>query len=166
MFSRTTTELLIIRENASAKPPRIMESIELPPTERTAKVISTDNGIEKNTWTNKVDDVRASIDAGVPANLGINWYESFFDPLVKPRADRKAGQSQGRDYWVGLEGTNWGEIAGGHDITVVAASDLRQAFGLCNTWGLQYPFIVWLPYSAYERLMSEDGETGIPVDRK
>ena len=49
MFSSTTTELSINRENASAKPPKIMLLIELPASARTMNVARAERGIEKRT---------------------------------------------------------------------------------------------------------------------
>ena len=51
MFSSTTTELSIRRENASASPPSTMLLIELPPSESAMNAASAESGIEKNTAT-------------------------------------------------------------------------------------------------------------------
>lgn len=128
------------------------------------------HGITAYRWTKSSDDVRAAIAAGKPVTLGINWYRQFSSPLQVRRLD-----DQGKpltefgieryDWVIGGLGVQWGPIDGGHAITVVGASDQRQAFALCNTWGFSYPFIVWLPYSAFTRLMNEDGEAGIVTDR-
>jgi hypothetical protein len=127
------------------------------------------DGIDSNKWARSVDEIRTSIAAGLPVNLGINWYRQFSDPVQRPRLDDHGRPlilfKQPRfDYWVGI-GESWGPIEGGHAITTVAASDRREAVGLCNTWGTSYPFIVWLPYRSVERLLSEDGEAGVIVDR-
>ena len=45
MFSKTTTELSMRRENASASPPRIIALTELSPKERATKVASAESGI-------------------------------------------------------------------------------------------------------------------------
>ena len=51
MFSSTTTELSIRRENASASPPSTMLLTELPPTDSAMKVAKAESGMEKNTAT-------------------------------------------------------------------------------------------------------------------
>lgn len=126
------------------------------------------HGISANRWATTVDEVRAAIAAGIPVNFGINWYRQFSNPQQAPRLD-----DQGKpikefgiaryDWYIGVG--QWGPVDGGHAITCVGASDIRQAFALCNTWGFSYPFIVWLPYRAFDRLMSEQGEAGIVTDR-
>src|ERR1700693_5108970 len=51
MFSRTTTELSISRENARARPPSTMLLIELPPNCSAIMVARAEIGIEKKTAT-------------------------------------------------------------------------------------------------------------------
>jgi hypothetical protein len=120
-------------------------------------------GISQNRWAKTVNEVRQAIWDNVPVNLGINWYRQFSDPTDVPRHGDKL-TSKRREYIIGAS-THWGVIDGGHAITIVGSSDERAAFALCNTWGYKYPFIVWLPYSAFTRLMGEDGEAGIVTDR-
>ncbi len=133
--------------------------------------VEVQQGIHSNKWTTLVDEVRGSINAGIPAVLGVNWYRQFSSPKVVPRLDENGKQKVffGQALWDHIIGPagfgSWGQVDGGHCICLVGASDRRQAFALCNTWGKSYPFIVWLPYSSYERLMREDGETGIIIDR-
>lgn len=121
-------------------------------------------GIVSNTWARQVDDIRAALASGTPVNFGINWYRQFSNPKEGPRyGDRPT--SQRREYIIGPSGEDWGPVDGGHAITCVGFSDKRQAFALCNTWGYTYPFIVWLPYASFARLIGEDGEAGIVADR-
>ena len=49
MFSSTTTELSIRRENASASPPNTMLLMEPPPSESRMTAVRAERGIEKNT---------------------------------------------------------------------------------------------------------------------
>ena len=49
MFSSTTTELSIRRENASARPPSTMLLMELPPSESAMNAASAESGMEKKT---------------------------------------------------------------------------------------------------------------------
>lgn len=39
------------------------------------------------------------------------------------------------------------------------------AVPLCNSWGLDYPRTVWLPAEIAQRLIDEDGEIGVLIDR-
>jgi hypothetical protein len=126
------------------------------------------HGIVANRWAQGVDEIRVSLAAGVPVNLGINWYRQFSNPQQKERLDDLGRPIvefgiQRYDWWIGI-GT-WGPIDGGHAITCIGYDDRRQAFALCNTWGLAYPFIVWIPYVSLRRLLAEEGEAGIVTDR-
>lgn len=123
--------------------------------------VEADEGIASNEWATTVDEIRAAIAAGIPVNLGINWYQEFGSPVEFPREGR--GSSR-KEYYIGTR-QHWGAVLGGHAITCVGASDKRQALALCNTWGMSYQFIVWLPYAAMTRLFSEEGEAGVVADR-
>lgn len=123
-----------------------------------------EEGISENRWITTVDEARAALFAKMPINLGINWYTQFSRPIEKPRHGDKP-TSRRREYWIDENVAVWGWVEGGHAITAVGASDKRQAFALCNTWGEGYPFLVWLPYKAFERLMQEQGECGVVTDR-
>jgi hypothetical protein len=96
------------------------------------------HGIASNRWARTVDEIRTSIADGTSGVLGINWYQNFDTPL--------------------------GRVEGGHAICYHRASDRRQAIGLVNTWGMRYP-VVWIPYEVVQRLIDEDGEAGVIVDR-
>lgn len=122
-----------------------------------------DEGIHSNEWATTVDEVRHAIARGIPVNLGINWYQEFGAPLEVPR-DAGHSKRQRVEYYIGSR-AHWGRVLGGHGITVVGASDARQAVAPCNTWGESYPFLVWLPYDALARLLGEEGEAGVVVDR-
>lgn len=123
--------------------------------------VELDEGIERNAWATDVDGIRQAIAAGIPVNLGINWYQEFGAPVRWPRESRGSPRYE---YYIGTA-ASWGRILGGHAITCVGASDKRQALALCNTWGTGYPFLVWLPYDAMTRLLHEEGEAGVVVDR-
>lgn len=128
------------------------------------------HGIAANRWATDIDDIRAAIAANIPVNFGINWYRQFSNPAQFPRLDDQGKPLvqfgiQRYDYIIGHRALAWGRIDGGHAITCVGASDKREAFALCNTWGFSYPFIVWLPYDAMTRLLNEDGEAGIVTDK-
>jgi hypothetical protein len=121
-------------------------------------------GITENRWLTTVDQARAALAGGLPLNLGVNWYRQFTTPDDRPRHG-DTSTSRRREYWIPDNPAIWGRLGGGHAITAVGVSDARQAFALCNTWGESYPFLVWLPYVAFERLMQEQGECGAVTDR-
>lgn len=128
------------------------------------------HGITANRWASTVDEIRTAISEHIPVNFGINWYRQFSSPKQLPRLDDEGFPLtefgiQRYDWWIGRNDVQWGPVDGGHAITCVGASDLRQAFALCNTWGYAYPFLVWLPYDAMTRLLTENGEAGIVTDR-
>jgi hypothetical protein len=43
--------------------------------------------------------------------------------------------------------------------------DRLQAIPLLNSWGKDYPWVVWMPYRVLERLLKEEGEAGIVTDK-
>jgi hypothetical protein len=126
-----------------------------------SKPPNIDEGIvEVNRWLTTVDEVRTSISEGKQVNIGINWYRSFYETTGRPSGSRNRIEQ-----WLGVGGTNWGNIAGGHDITIGAASDRRQAVGVYNSWGESYAWPAWLPYDSLTRLLGEQGEAAIVTDR-
>jgi hypothetical protein len=130
--------------------------------------VELEQGISANRWAATADEVRTAIAQHMPVNFGINWYQQFSSPEQRPRLDDNGRELiefgfRRYDWWIGVN--SWGRISGGHAITCVGASDRRQAFALCNTWGETYPFLVWLPYVSFERLLGQQGEAGIVSDR-
>jgi len=115
--------------------------------------VSPLEGIASNSWATSVDDVRAAISRGVPVAIGVNWYTAFDDPAL-----------WGGDWYVARVGS-LGSIRGGHCVCVLGASDRRQAVAFTNSWGAAYPRKVFLPYPILARLLHEDGEASVVVDR-
>lgn len=115
-------------------------------------------GISDFKMVQSVDDIRYAINSGVPVVLGINWYSNFDHPIW---TDIGAGGSR---WWIGLDSQNLGYIRGGHAICCFGARDDIQAVTLVNNWGPDYP-IVYMPYKTLERVIKEDGECLMPVDR-
>lgn len=122
--------------DGTAKPPKIEEGI-----------------VEVNRWLTTVDEIRTAIGDGRPVCLGVNWYTAFDAP----------SSNSVREYWIGKDG-NLGSVRGGHCICCIGASDRRQAVLLRNSWGRTYP-AVWIPYTVLTRLLAEQGEAAIVVDR-
>jgi hypothetical protein len=111
------------------------------------------DGILANRWATQIDDVRTCVATGTPVVTGINWYTAFDSP--KPYSG---------DNWVARTGP-LGTIRGGHCVCIVGASDARQAVGFVNSWGKNYPFLTWMPYTVLERLIGEQGEVTVITDR-
>ena len=111
-------------------------------------------GIAENRWATTVDEVRTCIASGVPVVLGVNWYELF---------DHPTRMRKGGEWWIPKD-QQLGNIRGGHCICLIGASDSREAVRFPNSWGLSYP-ITWMPYAILNRLLQEDGECTVIVDR-
>lgn len=108
-------------------------------------------GVETNRWATSIDEIRTAIANGLPVTIGVNWYEAFDHPFRR-----------GTDWYIVKLGL--GPIRGGHCICIYGASDRREAFKFKNSWGKEYP-LTWLPYSVMQRLLDEDGEAALVVDR-
>jgi hypothetical protein len=53
-----------------------------------------------------------------------------------------------------------------HQVLQNGVGDRLGAVGVLNSWGRDgYPHVVWLPDAALDRLIREDGEVGLVVDR-
>lgn len=120
--------------------------------------IALNEGVRSFVFARTVDDLRLSILNGIPAVLGVNWYDSFDAPVW---GDFGKG---GNRWWIGRNWGLLGDIRGGHCICCFGARDDIQAFTLVNSWGVNYP-IVNIPYLTVERLLKEDGDLMMPVDR-
>lgn len=109
-------------------------------------------GVAAYRWARTVDEIRTALAAGIPVTIGVNWYENFDNPVYA------SGY-----YWIGRS-ADLGQIRGGHCVCIYGVSDQRQAFRVKNSWGRSYP-LIWMPYSVMERLLREDGEAALVVDR-
>jgi hypothetical protein len=113
-------------------------------------------GISENRWATQVDELRECIHKGIPFVLGVNWYQNFDTPVPKQVGTKS------REFWIG--NGSLGRLRGGHAICGYAASDKRQAFKLVNSWGISWP-LVWIGYDVVQRLLDEEGEACLVVDR-
>lgn len=111
--------------------------------------VALKEGISENRWATTVDEMRSALAQSIPVSIGVNWYTRFDSP--------EGG-------WMARKGDDLGTIRGGHCLCVYGASDRYQAFRAKNSWGRSYP-LVWLPYEIMERLLNEDGEASLVVDR-
>lgn len=112
-----------------------------------------DFGITENRWATTVDDLRTSIQNGIPVVMGTYWYPDFDDPY-----------QNGNEWFCGQSGWDQKKPRGGHAFMFNAVSDRRQAFRTPNSWGIQQPE-VWFPYSVVEALIAQDGESTLVTDR-
>jgi hypothetical protein len=118
----------------------------------TPKPNDASEGVSTYRWATRVDEMRTALSNGIPVVIGVNWYSNFDKPV-----------KYDNDYWVGRD-QNLGQIRGGHCVCVYGASDKRQAFKIKNSWGRSYP-LIYMPYSAMQRLLDEDGEAALVTDR-
>lgn len=102
-------------------------------------------------WATTVDEMRTAIAGGGPITIGVNWYHNFDTP-----------EQVGKDWYIGRG--DLGPIRGGHCVCLYGASDRREAFRLCNSWGRDYP-LTWLTYETMQRLLNEEGEAAIITSR-
>lgn len=110
------------------------------------------SGISAYRWATTVDELRAAMWAGLAVAIGVNWYTNFDKPVT-----------YNNELWIGRN-ANLGSIRGGHCVCLFRFSDRRGAFRIMNSWGADYP-PVWVPYDVVQRLISEDGEAVVIVDR-
>ncbi|MGI8404598.1 MAG: hypothetical protein ACR2OE_07515 [Thermomicrobiales bacterium] len=120
------------------------------------KPADPNDGILRNEWATNVDQIRSCLANGVPVVLGIEWFQSFFQP-----------ERRGYESWIGRNVPN-DKIVGGHAICAYGVSDRRQAVRLVNSWGTGYP-LVWLSYEVLQKLLNGvqrgRGEATVIVDR-
>lgn len=66
----------------------------------------------------------------------------------------------------GIAANRWAtSVADVHQTIKMPLADSLDAVPLLNSWGRDWPHIVWLPDSLLERLLNEDGEAAVVVDR-
>lgn len=107
-------------------------------------------GIKSYSWCTTIDEIRSAISSNKPVLLGVNWYSNFSNP-----------EQYQNSWWIGRG--SWGVVEGGHAICCFGASDDLQALRLVNTWK-GYPR-VYISYESILRLLQEDGEAGVAIDR-
>lgn len=119
--------------------------------------------VSVNRWTTNIDEDRSAIAEGIPVVDGIAWFEGFDRRNLVERRVKVQGREK-VEYWV-QEPDKWGRLRGYHCICRPIASDLRQAFGWLNSWGMEYPWPVWVSYESRAKLQQVDGESAIVTDR-
>jgi hypothetical protein len=143
-----------VARNDGVVPVWTMKLVNNIPTPVGEKAVLPADGVSANYWATDVDQMRSAIANGNPVTIGINWYTAFDKPQLTAY----------RTYFAATDGQSLGAIRGGHCVCIYGASDRKQAFKLKNSWGHDYP-LCWLPYSVMTRLLSEEGEATLQVDR-
>lgn len=105
---------------------------------------------EEYRWAFSEHDLALAVGYRGPAVLGVNWYTGMFDT----DADGYISPT--------------GQIAGGHAILCAAISVKNDAYRLDNSWGLGWGVngSCYIKRADLARLLAEDGEACIPVDRE
>jgi hypothetical protein len=119
-----------------------------------AKVAQQRGYIGEYRWAFSTQDALAAISRKGPAVIGVNWYTGMFDTdangFIRPT----------------------GRVAGGHCILVRGVNVKAKTVLLHNSWGKDWGGTRWGPGTAlltwddFDRLLREDGECCIPVERK
>lgn len=101
-------------------------------------------------WAFGLNDLVLAVGYCGPAVLGIPWYEGMFDVHT-------CGQLH-----IG------GGVSGGHAILCKGVNVKRKTFTLHNSWGVSWGMNgdAEVSWSELERLLHEDGEAVIPVERR
>jgi hypothetical protein len=101
-------------------------------------------------WCFGLDDLILSVGHLGPVVIGINWYQSMFDPDSK-----------------GLLHIN-GEVAGGHAILVNGVNIKQRLFRVHQSWGQTWGINgeAFITFDDMTRLLGESGEAVIPLKRK
>ena len=117
-----------------------------------------DEGIAEYRWINPnkcIDETRTALAQGQLVATASPWFEGF-NP---ERLVNKNGE------WWFPPRSKWGRALGGHMYGRYAASDIRQATGMSNTWGDNYYDLVWMDNRDYEFLHTVGAESAALIDR-
>lgn len=97
-------------------------------------------------WAFSLNDLILGVGHHGPAVLGVNWYDSLFNP----DPDGMLHVS--------------GNIAGGHSLLAVGVSIPRRKFRLHNSWGKSWGLLgdAFISFGDMERLLLEQGEAAFP----
>lgn len=114
-----------------------------------AKVMLARGFIREFRWAFNLQDLLVTVSRKGPVVLGINWYESMFEP----DAD---GYLRPND-----------SLAGGHAILCIGVNVKRRDVTLFNSWGPNWGNLgrARVTWDDLDRLLHEDGEACVPVRR-
>lgn len=114
-----------------------------------AKVVQEQGWIGAYRWAFGLDDLRRAIGFKGPAVLGLNWYQGMLDTdgegFIHPS----------------------GSLAGGHAILAYSVSESGGFIRVHNSWGASWGVNgdAKITFHDLNRLLNEDGEACIPVER-
>lgn len=113
------------------------------------KILKREGYIDEYRWAFSLEDLIWAIGHKGPAIIGINWYESMFEPYT-------CGQLHAE-----------GNIVGGHAILCKGVSITKKTFTLHNSWGQSWADNgdVYISWDEMEKLLYENGEAAIPLIR-
>lgn len=108
------------------------------------------NAMESYRWATTIQDVIATLGYHGPVVVGFNWYTGMYniDSLGYIRV--------------------YGTIAGGHCLLVRGVDVENARFLLHNSWGPTWGKngTAWMTFEDFERLMTENGDVCVPINRK
>lgn len=95
-------------------------------------------------WSTSLNDAVDYLLTKGPLVIGVNWYDSMFDP-----------DSKG---FLNIEPNSF--VAGGHCLLAIGVNRAQRRIRLLNSWGPGWGANgrAWISFETFERLMSEDGE--------
>ncbi len=114
-----------------------------------AKVVLRMGAMKEYRWAFGLNDLLLAIGYAGPAVLGLNWYEGMMTTdasgFVRPT----------------------GSLVGGHAILANGVSITKRLVRLHNSWGKRWGQAgdAFITFSDLERLLHEEGEACIPVNR-
>lgn len=124
-----------------------------------------DRAKETDEWpdTNPGDENGTSVRAaaGILRKRGhVDWAGRMADDSSAERATYAPDQLDG------IASVRWARsVDEVHAALGNTEADRLGAVPLLNSWGPSYPRRVWMPDAVLERLITEDGEVGVPTDR-
>lgn len=122
-----------------------------------AKALLARGLVAEYRWAFTLQDVINILLTQGPVVVGTNWYESMFRPVIRYDA-------QGHPR-VTLPVK--GDIAGGHAYILNGVNVPAQVFRMKNSWGREWGVDgrASISFSDFDRLLSEDGEACLTVER-
>jgi hypothetical protein len=120
-------------------------------------------GVDPWPDTNPGDDNGSSVDAAMQvlrARGHVAWSSTYAgrDYTQRDTETPAAGE--------GVASYRWATTV--DDVRAVLQSPLNdqlQAVPFLNSWGRSYPHITWMPYVVLQRLLTENGEVALVIDR-